>query len=47
MDMIKSKSLSSHTYNSDIAREISEKIIESYVPEFRQLIEMMERELSG
>jgi nucleotidyltransferase substrate binding protein (TIGR01987 family) len=46
MDMIKSRNLSSHTYNQDISREIAEKIIIDYVPEFRQLIEMMERELS-
>jgi nucleotidyltransferase substrate binding protein (TIGR01987 family) len=42
MDMIKSRNLSSHTYNQNIAREIAEKIIENYVPEFTRLIETME-----
>jgi nucleotidyltransferase substrate binding protein (TIGR01987 family) len=47
MDMIKSRNISSHTYNQDIAREIAEKIIENYVPEFSRLIETMEVRSSG
>jgi nucleotidyltransferase substrate binding protein (TIGR01987 family) len=42
MDMIKSRNLSSHTYNQDVAREIATKIIENYVPEFARLVEMLE-----
>jgi nucleotidyltransferase substrate binding protein (TIGR01987 family) len=47
MDMIQSRNLTSHTYNQKIAREIAEKIIENYVPEFSRLIELMEMRSSG
>ncbi len=47
MDMIKSRNLSTHTYNKDVAREISEKIIKNYFPEFSRLIETMKPKLNG
>ena len=37
MDMIKSRALTSHTYNEKIAGEITEKIQNSYYPEFIKL----------
>ena len=47
MDMVQSRNLSSHTYNRNIAREIAEKIIKNYAPEFKQLIKTMELRLGG
>ena len=44
MDMIRSRNLSSHTYNQNIAREIAEKTVNHYFPEFIRLKEVMERE---
>ncbi len=41
MDMIKSRNLSSHTYNPDIARSIGRAVIEDYYPEFKRLIETL------
>jgi nucleotidyltransferase substrate binding protein (TIGR01987 family) len=41
MDMIKSRNLSSHTYNSDIASDIVHKIMENYYAQFRQLLETL------
>lgn len=37
MDMIKSRILTSHTYNEDIARQIACDITEKYFPEFEKL----------
>ena len=37
MDMIKSRNLSSHTYNKDVADEIVQKIIDHYAPCFEEL----------
>lgn len=37
MDMIKSRTLTSHTYNEDIARQIAGDITEKYYPEFEKL----------
>ncbi|MBE0504086.1 MAG: nucleotidyltransferase substrate binding protein [Desulfuromonadales bacterium] len=37
MEMIKSRVLTSHTYNEDIADEISSKIVTLYYPEFVRL----------
>jgi len=34
MEMIKSRNQSSHTYNEDIAKEITEKIVLDYLREF-------------
>ena len=41
MDMIKSRNLSSHTYNSDIASSIALAIVEDYHAEFKQLLETL------
>lgn len=38
MDMIKSRNLSSHTYNSEIAQKIVRAIVENYYAEFGQLL---------
>lgn len=38
MDMIKSRVLSSHTYNSEIAQKIVRAIVENYYAEFGQLL---------
>jgi len=37
MDMIKSRNLSSHTYNEDTTEEITEKIIDHYFNAFKDL----------
>ncbi len=37
MDMIKSRFLTSHTYNEDVAEDISRKIVTLYYPEFVRL----------
>jgi hypothetical protein len=39
MDMIRSRSLTSHTYNREAAEEIARKIRTEYYPEFRNLSE--------
>ena len=41
MDMVKSRNLTSHTYNSDIAQSIGRAIVENYYQEFKQLLEKM------
>jgi len=41
MDMIKSRNLSSHTYNRDIARTIVQAIRMHYCTEFEQLLERL------
>ncbi|HBB17265.1 MAG TPA: nucleotidyltransferase [Syntrophus sp. (in: bacteria)] len=42
MEMIKSRVLTSHTYNEDIADEISSKIVTLYYPEFVRLHQRLE-----
>ncbi|MFA7059625.1 MAG: nucleotidyltransferase substrate binding protein [Pedobacter sp.] len=37
MDMVKSRTLTSHTYNEDIARQIADAITEKYFLEFEKL----------
>jgi nucleotidyltransferase substrate binding protein (TIGR01987 family) len=37
MEMIESRTLTSHTYNEDIAQEIADKILNRYFPEFQSL----------
>jgi nucleotidyltransferase substrate binding protein (TIGR01987 family) len=42
MEMIKSRNLTSHTYNQDVAKEISEAIRERYHAAFHRLLESLE-----
>lgn len=42
MEMIKSRVLTSHTYNEDVADEISGKIVTLYYPEFVRLQQRLE-----
>lgn len=42
MEMIKSRSMTSHTYNEVIAGEIAEKILTAYYPEFCFLLARFE-----
>jgi len=42
MDMIKSRTLSVHTYNEDVAKKIAANIINLYCPEFGKLRSTME-----
>lgn len=42
MDMIKSRNLTSHTYNRDVAKDIADKISHRYFPEFQALRAKME-----
>ena len=42
MDMIKKRGLTSHTYNEQIAREITTSIRTAYFPEFVRLAERLE-----
>ncbi len=42
MDMIKSRNRTSHTYNKDTAKEITEAIISSYHKEFNSLNKILE-----
>ena len=50
MKMIKSRSLTSHTYNEDTAQEIAADIFDNYYPEFLKLqdklLELKKRELN-
>jgi len=41
MDMINSRNLSSHTYNSDVARGVVQAIVNDYYAEFRRLLESL------
>jgi nucleotidyltransferase substrate binding protein (TIGR01987 family) len=41
MDMIKSRNISSHTYNIDTAQSIVGAIINTYIDEFRKLRDLM------
>jgi len=43
MDMIKSRNLTSHTYNEETAQAIAQAVCLSYFPEFNQLVATMER----
>lgn len=43
MEMIESRSLSSHTYNESVANEIVDKIASSYVTRFAELRTQLER----
>lgn len=42
MDMVKSRTLTTHTYNEDIANKIAADIFDRYYPEFIRLRSMME-----
>ena len=42
MEMIKSRVLTSHTYNEDVAEEIINKIVTKYYPEFIRLHQRLE-----
>lgn len=42
MEMIKSRVLTSHTYNEDVADDISSKIVKQYYPEFIRLHQRLE-----
>ena len=42
MEMIKSRTLTSHTYNEDIAEKVSADIVNRYFPAFMTLKETME-----
>ena len=44
--MIRSRNLTSHTYNPAVAREIAELIVERYGPVFQQLADLMQRRVS-
>jgi len=41
MDMINSRNLTTHTYNSDVARGIVQAIVKDYYAEFRRLLKTM------
>ena len=43
MAMIRSRNLTSHTYNPAVAREIAELIVDRYGPVFKQLADLMQR----
>ena len=43
MAMIRSRNLTSHTYNPAVAREIAELIVDRYGPVFQQLADVMQR----
>lgn len=42
MDMIKSRNLTSHTYNESTATQIASAILETYAPEFAAFRDKME-----
>ncbi|RMG50993.1 MAG: nucleotidyltransferase [Gammaproteobacteria bacterium] len=42
MDMIRSRNLSSHTYNEGLAREIADKIVGDYAPLLEDLLNTMQ-----
>ncbi len=42
MDMIKSRTLTSHTYNEDVAKKIAADIVNRYYPEYKKLHSRME-----
>ena len=41
MDMIKSRNLSSHTYNREIAEKIAQAIVKDYLTEFEELSKVL------
>lgn len=41
MDMIKSRNLSSHTYNREIAEKIAHAIVKDYLTEFEELVKVL------
>jgi nucleotidyltransferase substrate binding protein (TIGR01987 family) len=41
MDMVRSRTLTSHTYNEEIAKQISSAVSQKYVPQFVKLHEKM------
>ena len=41
MDMVRSRTLTSHTYNEDIAKQISSAVSKQYVPQFVKLHKKM------
>ena len=43
MAMIRSRNLTSHTYNPAVAREIAELIVNRYAPVFQQLAKLMQQ----
>lgn len=43
MDMVKSRTLTSHTYHKELAENIAKKIIENYHPEFLKLQETLHK----
>ena len=43
MAMIRSRNLTSHTYNPAVAHEIAELIVDRYGPVFQQLADLMQR----
>ena len=45
MDMIKSRQLTSHTYNEDVSAKVLKDIVERYYPEFVALKETLNRHL--
>jgi len=47
MDMIESRTLTAHTYNEDIAKDIADKIFNRYFPEFQALQTKMESLTEG
>ncbi len=46
MDMIKSRNLSSHTYNEDTTEEMTQKIIDHYFDAFKNLEQQLKRHLN-
>jgi nucleotidyltransferase substrate binding protein (TIGR01987 family) len=47
MDMIKSRALTSHTYNLETAQAIARLILQSYYPAFLQLAHDLGKHLDG
>jgi nucleotidyltransferase substrate binding protein (TIGR01987 family) len=47
MDMIKSRNLTSHTYNRNISQKIVQAILEYYYAEFGQLLARMKSKANG
>ena len=43
MAMIRSRNLTTHTYNPAVTREIAELIVDRYGPVFEQLVDLMQR----
>jgi hypothetical protein len=43
MNMIKSRNLTSHTYNEEVARAISTAIVNEFFPEFEELLKTLDK----